>query len=205
AKTWENNIVRYNISQNDGQTHDGSLGIWKGEKGMMRNCEIYNNTFYNSNPEGNSVWLYNSHPGFNFRNNIFVYNGRFLYEGHHFEHEVFQGNVYWNLSGGFELDGYKSIEEWAKATGNEMVGGFVAGIYADPLLRAPGTATITDPTKISSETLSGYRLQPGSPLIDKGLDMKALFGINQGASDILGTEIPRGKGYDIGAVEYIEE
>lgn len=205
AKTWENNIVRYNISQNDGQTHDGSLGIWKGERGTMRNCEIYNNTFYNSNPNGNSIWLYNSHPGFNFRNNIFVYNGLFLYEGHHFEHEVFQGNVYWNLSGDFELDGYKSIEEWTKATGNEMVGGSVAGIYADPLFKAPGTVTVTDPAKISTETLSGYKLKPGSPLIDKGLDLKELFGIDPGETDILGTKIPRGKGHDIGAVEYIEE
>jgi len=205
AKTWENNVIRYNISQNDGQTHDGSLGIWKGEKGMMRNCEIYNNTFYNSNPKGNSIWLYNSHPGFNFRNNIFIYKGRFLYEGHHFEHEVFQGNVYWNLSGGFELDGYKSIEEWAKATGNEMVGGAVAGIYANPLLKAPGIVTVTDPTKISPEFLSGYQLHPGSPLIDKGLDLKALFGMDPGETDILGTKIPHGERYDIGAVEFIEE
>jgi hypothetical protein len=205
AKTWENNIVRYNISQNDGQTHDGSLGIWKGERGMMRNCEIYNNTFYNSNPHGNAIWLFNSHPGFNFRNNIFIYNGRFLYEGHHFEHEVFQGNVYWNLSGGFELDGYKSIEQWAKTTGNEMVEGSVAGIFADPLLKAPGTVTVTDPIKISAETLSGYQLQQGSPLIDKGLDLKELFGIDPGETDILGTTIPRGEGFDVGAVEYLEE
>ena len=202
VKTWENNIIRYNISQNDGQTHDGSLGIWKGEKGTMRNCEIYNNTFYNSNPESNVIWLYNSHPGFNFRNNIFVYNSRFLYEGQHFEYELFQGNVYWNLSGGFELNGYKSIEEWAKATGNEMVGGAIAGIFTDPLLRAPGTVTVTDPEKISVEILSGYQPQPGSPLIDKGLDMKALFEIDPGKIDIAGTKIPQEVEYDIGAVEY---
>lgn len=205
AKTWENNTIRYNISQNDGQSHDGSLGIWKAEAGTMRNCEIYNNTFYNSNPDGNSIWLFNSHPGFIFRNNIFIYNGSFLYEGHHFEHEEFQGNVYWNLSGGFELDRYKSLEEWAEATGNEMVGGSVAGIYSNPLLKAPGTATVTDPSQISTKTMLGYQLQRGSPLIDKGLDLKALFGIDPGETDILGTTIHKGMGYDIGAVEYIEE
>jgi hypothetical protein len=205
AKTWENNTVRYNISQNDGRSHDGSLGIWKAETGTMRNCEIYNNTFYNSNPDGNSIWLFNSHPGFKFRNNIFVYNGSFLYEEHHFEHEVFQGNVYWNLSGSFKLDGYKSIEEWAAATGNELVGGSVAGIFTDPLLKAPGTATVTDPKHISERNLSGYQLQPGSPMIDKGLDMKELFGIDPGEKDFLGTKIPWGKGYDVGAVEYVEE
>ena len=170
----------------------------------MRNCEIYNNTFYNSNPEGNNIWLDSSMPGFNFRNNIFIYTGRFLYEGHHFKHEVFQGNVYWNLSGGFGLEGYKSIEDWAKATGNEMVGGSVKGLFTDPMLLAPGTTTVTNPKEISVENLSAYGLKPGSPLIDSGLNLEEMVGINTGEKDFFGTQLPQGKGYDIGAVEFVE-
>jgi len=204
SKPWENNTIRYNISQNDGKTHDGSLGIWKAEGGTMRNCEIYNNTFYNSNPEGNTIWLDSSMPGFKFRNNIFVYKGKFLYEGHHFNHEVFQGNVYWNLSGGFELEGYKTIEAWARATGNEMIGGSVKGMFTDPLLVAPGTFTLAHPAEITAESFSTYRLKPGSPLIDKGLNLNEMFGIDIGGKDFLGTQLPQGIGYDIGAVEFIK-
>ena len=73
AKPWENNIIRYNISQDDAIINHGSVGIWKNDiRGTMRNCEIYNNTFYNSNPGGSSIWVDNNQPGFNFRNNVFV-------------------------------------------------------------------------------------------------------------------------------------
>ena len=52
AKPWENNIIRYNISQNDAIFNTGSVAIWRGEAGVMRNCEIYNNTFYNNTSTG---------------------------------------------------------------------------------------------------------------------------------------------------------
>jgi hypothetical protein len=204
TKPWQNNTIRYNISQNDGKTHDGSLGIWKAEGGMMRNCEIYNNTFYNSNPEGNIIWLDSSMPGFNFRNNIFVYTGRFLYKGSHFKNEILQGNIYWNLVGGFYIEGYKSIEAWAKATGNEIVGGKVKGLFTDPLLVAPGTVVLTDPSNLSPESLSGYMLKAGSPVIDNGLDLEEMYGIDRGERDFLGTTIPQGTGFDIGAIELPE-
>jgi hypothetical protein len=205
SKPWQNNTIRYNISQNDGKTHDGSLGIWKAEGGTMSNCEIYNNTFFNSNPNRNIIWLDSSMPGFNFRNNIFVYTGRFLYEGHHFKHEVFQGNVYWNLAGGFNIEGYINLEAWSKATGNEIVEGKVKGVFADPLLVDPGTASLTDPSRISAENLPGYLLKPGSPLIDNGLDLKKMYGIESGERDFFGTKIPQGKEYDIGAIEHPEK
>ena len=205
VKPWQQNTIRYNISQNDGKTHDGSLGIWKAEGGTMQNCEIYNNTFYNSNPLGNIIWLDSSMPGFKFYNNIFIYTGMFLYEGHHFKHEVFQGNVYWNLSGGFALEGYNSIEEWAKATGNEIVQGAITGRFIDPLLVAPGTAVLTDPSRIPEGSLSGYMLKSGSPLVDSGLNLKEMFGIDIGERDFFGTEIPQGNGFEVGAAEYLEK
>jgi len=203
TKPWENNTIRFNISQDDGKTHDGSLGIWKAAGGTMRNCNIYNNTFYNSNPEGNIIWLDSSMPGFKFYNNIFIYTSNFLYKGNHFIHERFLGNVYWNLAGGFALEGYDSIEEWGKATGNEMIGGTVIGKVTDPMLVNPGKVTLTRPGEIQ-EKLSEYKLKPGSPLIDNGLDLDDKFGIKTGDMDFLGTKIPQGNAYDIGAVEFVK-
>ena len=204
AKAWENNIIRYNISQNDGIINGGSIGIWKGDAGgTMRNCEIYNNTFYNSKDKGPAIWLWDNYPGFNFRNNIFVYSGSFLDGRKQLKDEVFQGNIYWNLKGGFNIEGYNSIEAWSKATGNEIVAGKVKGLFTDPMLVDPATTiSLTDPTKITFENLAGFMLKPGSPLVDYGLDLEEIFGIEMGERDIFGTITPQGKGFEVGAVEF---
>jgi len=143
-------------------------------------------------------------PGFNFRNNVFVYTGQLLYEGNHFKHEIFQGNLYWNLSGGFNADGYKSLDEWASATGNEKVGDLIAGRYADPMLSAPGTVVLKDPAEMTPENLSAYSARTGSPLIDNALNLKEMFGIDTGEKDITGTQLPQANKYDIGAVENVK-
>jgi len=48
-------------------------------------------------------------------------------------------------------------------------------------------------------------LQKNSPLIDAGLDLRSLFGIDPGKRDFFGNSIPQGKAYDIGAHEIILE
>jgi len=206
AKPWKNNIVRYNISQDDGIINGGSVGIWRHEsRGTMRNCEIYNNTFYNSNPNGPSLWVYNNWPGFNFRNNIFIYDGSLVYPGQKIETELFQGNCFWNLKGKTEIQGFRNLEDWAIATGNEILDDKLIGLFLDPELLNPGNANLKDPTKINSGNLSEYALSPGSPLIDKGLNLKEMFELAPGSQDIAGKSIPSGTGYDIGAVEYIRK
>jgi hypothetical protein len=182
----------------------GSLAVWKNEaRGTMRNCEIYNNTFYNDTPKGVSLWFYNNWPGFNFRNNIFVYRDSFIYPGQKLENELFHGNCYWSLNGDISLAGYKSLLEWAKSTGNEIISDTLAGIFSNPMFVDPGTISLTDPREINVANLSEYALKPGSPLINRGLDLKKIFLIDPGLSDITGTPIPQSEGYEPGAIEYI--
>lgn len=203
AKPWENNVVRYNISQNDGIINGGSLAIWKDEKsGKMRNCEIYNNTFYNDTVNARALWVYNNWEGFNFRNNIFIYKGHFLDPGQKLVNELFQGNCYWNLQGNTSIAGYKDLKEWARATGNELLSDSLIGLYADPWLTAPGSLFLSNPRMITPEKLSPYSLRPGSPLIDRGLDLKKLFGIDPGMHDLAGKTLPQGRGFELGALEY---
>lgn len=204
AKPWENNIVRYNISQDDGIINGGSLAIWRNDTlGTMRNCEIYNNTFYNTTGRGNSLWIYNNWPGFHFRNNVFVYKSSFLFPGQKLSTELFQGNCYWNLTGNQTIAGYRNLEEWVQATGNETLGDRLVGIFADPGFLNPGTCSLTDPGKLDVGNLAGYCLKEGSPLIDHGLDLKKLFNLETGTKDIIGTTLPQGKGFDIGAMEHV--
>jgi hypothetical protein len=203
AKAWENNIIRYNISQDDGIINGGAVGIWKNDnRGTMRNCEIYNNTFYNTAENGPIIWLYDHYPGFHFRNNIFVYNGTLLDEGQQLRDEVFQGNLYWNLAGNLGIGSYKTIEEWSAATGKETVNGNLAGRYLDPRLSSAGRTSLADPRLLDAAHLLEYIPVPGSPVIDAGLDLKAMFHLEVGKTDILGTTVPSGQTYDIGAVEY---
>jgi hypothetical protein len=203
AKTWENNTVRYNISVNDGIINPGALAIWKNEpQGTMRNCEIYNNTFYNDTAHGVALWIDNNLQGFNFRNNIFVYRSSFLHPGHKIENEVFQGNCYWSLKGDESIAGYKNMKEWALSAGQEMIDGNMVGFYTDPMLQGPFVLNVTDPEEINVRNLSAFALRSGSPLIDRGLDLGKLYRINTGSNDIAGTPVPQGKAYDQGALEY---
>jgi hypothetical protein len=203
GKPWENNIVRYNISQNDGIINGGSAGIWKNETaGTMRNCEIYNNTFFNNTERGVSLWVYNNWPGFNFRNNIFIYRQSFLDQGQRLDNEIFLANCYWCLSGKKEIDGFENLAEWAKATGNELIGASLAGIYADPQLTRPGMLILTDPARIDMDNLKYFYPEPGSPVIDRGIDIREFSGRFMVDKDIIGSQLPRGSKYDIGAMEY---
>lgn len=206
GKPWENNIVRYNISYNDGILNPGSVAIWKGEgAGLMRNCEIYNNTFYNDTSGGASINVLNNCDGFNFRNNIFVYKNSFLSTGQKLKSEQFQGNCYWSTSGSRSFMGFKNLKEWSVATGNEIVDGQYTGIFADPLLLNAGRILLTDPSKINFSSVSGYSLKPESPLIDKALDLYKSFNLEAGSKDLVGTAIPRNIGFDIGAIEFVNQ
>ena len=202
AKPWENNTIRYNISQDDGIINGGSIGIWKNDnQGMMRNCQVYNNTFYNSNPGGSNIWIYDNYPGYCFRNNVFVYNGSMLSEGNSLDNELFQGNLYWNLAGGISFLGYGTLRDWAMATDKEMHDGTFIGIYQDPMWNQAGSMNVTDPAKISQESIGGYVPLSGSPMVDRGLNLKTLFNLNVGERDLLGTSIPLNNNYEIGALE----
>jgi hypothetical protein len=206
AKPWENNVIRYNISQDDGSINGGSVAIWRNATtGVIRNCEIYNNTFYNTTARGFSLMIENNCPGFIFRNNIFVYNGAFLMKGGKLVSETFEANCFWSLSGDQQIAGYKNFPEWALEIAKEKPGNSFIGLFADPGLENPGTCSLTIPAKLNAENLAAYRLRSGSSLIDRGLDLKKLYGQECVTKDIAGTSLPQNKGYDIGALEYFQE
>ena len=134
SKPWENNIIRHNISLNDGIINEGSLAIWKDERsGAMRNCEIFNNTFVNDTLRGISISFITNCAGFRFNNNIFVYKDSFIGKGQKIKDEIFTDNIFWSLTGSGSLPAALS-------------GG---GVFKDPLLINPGQIRITDPLKIN--------------------------------------------------------
>ena len=96
----------------------------------MRNCQIYNNTFYNSLEEGSNIWLYDHYPGFRSVTMYLYTTGRLLQRVNHIENEVFQGNLYWNLARRSLLFQVWKPGEWAEATGQERVEGEMCRILS---------------------------------------------------------------------------
>lgn len=77
ASVWKNNILRHNISYNDGRKN-GQAGflMWIGKDSpkSISNCQIYENTV--ANCYGHAVSFEpGDYPGFNFRNNVFLITG----------------------------------------------------------------------------------------------------------------------------------
>jgi len=203
------NIVRYNISVNDGQKRQpfGGVLLWTAnpKDNPIHNIQIYGNTIYSSI---RSAIFFGRKGIYNTKvcNNLFITaNNQKLVEGNLDKSmATFAGNAYWAVDGKYNIAGYKSLEDWRKATGQEMLNGKPVGLVVDPKLMDMGKSiTIGDPTKL--HTLAAYRLQKNSPLIDAGLDLRSLFGIDPGKRDFYGTSIPQGKAYDVGAHEIISK
>ncbi|MBR9997385.1 MAG: hypothetical protein KFF73_00370 [Cyclobacteriaceae bacterium] len=204
AKPWHDNIVRYNLSVNDGHTTQGGLRIWRAEgKGEMHDCNIYNNTIYNSNKDNYAIGILTNCHGMRFYNNIFVYDNDFLPAEQSIDEEEFYGNIYWQLHGHMKFMGYKSMEEWARATGNEMMDGKFLGLQKDPMFIDPVSSSIsTDPIKIDPDNLNAFNISAGSPVIDTGINLLEEFSLTQGQHDLAGNKIPQGNSFDIGALEF---
>lgn len=198
ASEWSNNTLRFCVSINDAQTTEGagSIFIWNGsdDSNQLAGCKIYNNVFYNSYAPLISFENNSRHKNFTFFNNIFIGNGlpiSGINTG-----SSFTGNNWWNPSGDSRILNFKSLNEWAGKTGQEMLKGQMKGIQTDPRLKGPLLTDITDPYQL--ENLTGYTLQSDSPLKNKGLDIKSIFGEEQPEKDFFGNLIPQGSAIEPG-------
>jgi hypothetical protein len=191
---WNNNTYRYNISVNN--TGPGLVLGSSGGQGV-NNGQIYNNVYYNTSYP--AVAQYGGVTSFNFRNNVFVgpNSGSLVPSVNSLN---YQANDYWFTTGGFNVGGYNSLAAWANATNQEKLNGTLVGLNADPQLRAPTTyEKLTDPTKLS--TLTAFLVASNSPIVDKGLNLKAQFGVDPGTRDFYGQSLPAGAGFDMGPQE----
>jgi hypothetical protein len=192
ASFWSANTIRYCVSINDGQTTEGSGGIflWNGsaDVNQLTGCMIYNNVIYNSGASLISFENSSAHKNFIFCNNIFIGSGKPI--SGVFTGSSFIGNDWWNTGGDIKFMKYASLAEWAKSTGQEMIKSRLAGMQLDPKFTGPLLTDISDPYQL--EKLSGFILHSDSPLKTKGLDLKTLFGIEQPASDFYGNPLPFG-------------
>ncbi len=208
------NVVRYNISQNDCRKLGyGAIMV----AGDVNGADVYHNIVYITSPTNNTdpaaIRVSNitkTPKNVRVRNNIFItrkgVNNVRLVRGEADATYSFQRNLYFAEEGtAFRITWgattHTSLASWLNAAlTQERVGGNIVALTADPLVTNPGAAPTLDNAALL-ETLTAYRLQVGSPAINAGLDLAALFGVNPGARDYFGGVVPRGPAVDVGAHE----
>jgi hypothetical protein len=211
ARPWSNNVVRYNISENDGRTNSSGITLFKGANSTMNGCKIYHNTVYTSPSASNSgvgafaITEWNTGiTGIEVYNNIFQTTGGAYLVNIPTGYDAFlAGNLYWSSGSTFKIryhgTNYNSVNDFRNASGSEKVGTMLTGITADPQLSNIGGAAIVWPAPTAS--LNAYITNPVSPAINSGLNLNTLFAINTGSVDYFNTMLPAYNMRDVGAYE----
>lgn len=210
ARPFVNNVARYNISENDGRKNGyAGLQFWNGGSGIV-NCAAYQNTvFVSPAPTGTAKALRFMTPTTDtlLANNLLITtHGLPLIE---FEAEQSGlrciGNAYWSSGNPFLVlaagKRFDSLDAWRTATGQERLGEKPTGLFADPLLNAPGKGgTIGDADRLKN--LRAYRLKSNSPLRGAGLPLtQPPFRLSVGKTDFYETSLPSHAHPTIGASE----
>ena len=208
---WSNNIVRYCISERDGTGgHLGALHFYcPGGPAPLKDSQIYNNTIYSSVAPAVEFDSFGSMAGLALRNNVFITTTNTLISASASPtaaQALFQGNDYWSSGGTLKIQNgastyYNSLSAWSMATGQEKIGSTNVGFNVNPQLdNAGGGGTVGNAYALTN--LTADQLQPTSPLINAGLNLLTLFGLNPGPTDFYGTSIPQMGSYDVGAAEF---
>lgn len=204
---WNNNVIRYNISQNDSRKNNWGGMLLGGD--FIDGLQVYHNTVYvSSNTSGSSpaVNVYSASKNVSIRNNIFVTTGglKVVKVNNMGSNLVFQGNDYWSSGSKLVIywlgTSYTSFANWRSATNQEKNSTANTGFTVDPGLQNPGGGTtIGFGNPLSS--LQAYKLKADSPLLNKGLDLQSTSNTNIGNRDFYNQTNPTGV-EDIGASEF---
>ena len=114
------------------------------------------------------------------------------------------GNLYWNINKTGEFMNYSSFTDWAHATGHEMKEGTLVGMFEDPLIYNLNAPLPNDPKNIDREHLFAFYPSKGSPAIDNSYAVNEILKQKPGGHDLVGYQIPVGRGYDFGALEFFD-
>lgn len=186
ASNWYNNIIRYNISENDGNVSAAGAGIyiWNSSDDSLQfyNCIVHNNTIYNNKGSVISYAGQSARKGFSFYNNIFIASDTLL-KGNR-ESDMFLGNNWWSLKSNFNIGGITDLNKWAKQSGQEILEGTVVGLNINPGFKIQTSSSVSSCDNL--KLIQRYKLDTTSPLRKQGLDLHRLFGIEPGGIDFNG-------------------
>jgi hypothetical protein len=203
------NVIRYNISQNDGRNHDqAGIVLWAAKSSdTIQGTQIYGNTIYmapaaTGSPKG--ILILSATKNVSIYNNIFDMGAGLspIYVESAGTGLVFAGNDYWNGSATaanivWGAKTYQTLTAFQSATGEETLSGKATGLSVNPRLNIASTTAAPSKTDIIPGYI-GFLLQAGSPLISAGVNLNAL-GINPGPTDFFSYALPFNADLNIGA------
>jgi hypothetical protein len=210
----DRNIVRYNISENDGRDPGSAAASGINVSNNVDDLYIYGNTVIMSAPPDSTsipaikVVSSGSQPDdIVVANNIFVTSGGTRLVNVDSNGDVtFAGNNYWSSGDDFVIreDGhnYGSLDSWRRSKGQEEFNDQPTGFDVDPLFQVPQGTTAKSLVPNPLAGLKAFKLQAGSPLIDHGIDLKARFNLDPGTRDFFAAPIIQGSALEIGAHEF---
>jgi parallel beta-helix repeat protein len=135
--------------------------------------KLFNNTFYGN--IGNALSFYNNAAGWDLKNNIFSGNGQYALNAPANTKITHTHNLYFKLKG--DVVKYNNI------------------VYSLPNITSFEPTAIGVNPNFTNPSNKDFHLQANSPCIDRGVNV----GLTH---DFYGTPVPRGKGFDVGAIEY---
>jgi hypothetical protein len=193
------NVIRFNISENDGRKN-GYAGIHVQSVGEpIERLAVYHNTVFVGPSAGmdrpQALFIHKS-KDCRFHNNLLITTGGCALAdvGDEESGLHIQGNHYWAGDGVFlgrqAGKQFGALVDWRRNSGVERLDGKEMGAAGDPLLNAFGGGDmVTSAGKRAA--LDRYKPRKGSPLIESGLDLKALFHIDLGDRDFWGNPLPK--------------
>lgn len=215
ARNHKENIIRYNISENDCRKNKyGAIHIW----GNVTHAIIYNNTVFQNKPyisfavairNNEDIRIKKEYPEqLNFTNNIFQASGYSPLlsvvnndTGYHFSN-----NDYFTSDKPLEIvwanKTFTTFPQWKTETGQEKQNSIDTGFNVDPQFLNAGNG-ITFNNADSLKIFNAYQLKESSPLINKGIKIQAIFNIPVAITDFKNTKIPAESNIEPGACEYI--
>lgn len=183
ASKWYNNVIRFNISVDDGLVSDSRAGayVWNGsgDSTQFYNCDFYNNTIYNSQQAALSFSEKSERKNFRFFNNIFIGKDS-LIKGNKGV-DTFLANDWWSLKRKFNADGMNDFKAWITKNNIEQLNGKIVGLNVLPQFKKANDTTFTAVSKIIN--FNSYKIIGASPVMQSAIDLQSLFNINIGDKD----------------------
>lgn len=219
ARPWGNNTVRFCISANDARTNNSAVTLFTANGTKWNGLNFYNNTIYTTPSANNKYPSFGAFQMTDFGNEMLgvaCYNNIFITKGglplltvpqvFASQNPKFAGNLYYAADQPFLIEygkKYNSLTAFRNAGPYcEKVGIQSTGFDINPLL----INTENHPLMLypkPTDSLDAFLCSDASPVINAGLDLQNLFGIDRGQRDFFGNPLRPGTIADIGAHEWV--
>lgn len=191
------NIVRFNISENDSRRSRTYAGLWVRADGRpMTGLEVYNNTVPAGGWTDQAAYICAAGIEARIRNNILIARdrGQAICVVEPRASLRCEGNLYWRSGDPFSLQwggtNFNTLEAWRMQTSQESSQGNIAGLFVDPRLSSH-PPELNPFTQVGLAKLVAFHPRPDSPVINGGVDLSATYQTTKEPRDLLGHPVPK--------------